>query len=133
MVVQKRFKDFTESLFIMLKTKWLDGAPDKSGDKIPLLYNLFEKEDFVGLDTDSSTFWLLRPSNSHMNCSRKQSVSAEEPAGFVIETTLNIRIALGALPFQEHCLLIQEYAWCVCPSALTSSGINPDTSTDTGR
>ncbi|XP_032318235.1 uncharacterized protein LOC116658040 [Camelus ferus] len=37
-----------------LKSKWLDGAPDKSGDKISLLCILFEKEDFVGLDTDSS-------------------------------------------------------------------------------
>ncbi|KAB1252369.1 Trafficking protein particle complex subunit 9 [Camelus dromedarius] len=40
-----------ESLFIMLKSKWLDGASDKSGDKILLLYILFEKEGFVGLDT----------------------------------------------------------------------------------
>ncbi|KAB1252377.1 Trafficking protein particle complex subunit 9 [Camelus dromedarius] len=52
-VVEKRIEDFTESLFIMLKSKWLDGASDKSGDKILLLYILFEKEDFVGLDTDS--------------------------------------------------------------------------------
>ncbi|KAB1252331.1 Trafficking protein particle complex subunit 9, partial [Camelus dromedarius] len=34
-------------------SKWLDGAPDKSGDKIPLLCMPFEKEDFMGLDTDS--------------------------------------------------------------------------------
>ncbi|KAB1252327.1 Trafficking protein particle complex subunit 9, partial [Camelus dromedarius] len=52
-VVEKRIKDFTESLFILLKSKWLDGAPDKSGDKIPLLCVLFEKEEFMGLDTDS--------------------------------------------------------------------------------
>ncbi|EPY72462.1 hypothetical protein CB1_002702001 [Camelus ferus] len=43
----------------MLKSKWLDGAPDKSGDKISLLCILFEKEDFVGLDTDSSLIPLL--------------------------------------------------------------------------
>ncbi|KAB1251248.1 Trafficking protein particle complex subunit 9 [Camelus dromedarius] len=52
-VVEKRIEDFTESLFILLKSKWLDVAPDKSGDKIPLLCILFEKEDFIGLDTDS--------------------------------------------------------------------------------
>ncbi|XP_074217497.1 trafficking protein particle complex subunit 9-like [Camelus bactrianus] len=52
-VVEKRIEDFTESLFILLKSKWLDGAPDNSGDKIPLLCILFEKEDFMGLDTDS--------------------------------------------------------------------------------
>ncbi|KAB1252323.1 Trafficking protein particle complex subunit 9, partial [Camelus dromedarius] len=52
-LVKKRIEDFTESLFIMLKYKWLDRAPNKSGDKIPLLCTLFEKEDFMGLDTDS--------------------------------------------------------------------------------
>ncbi|XP_064333057.1 uncharacterized protein LOC135318729 [Camelus dromedarius] len=50
----KRIEDFTESLFIMLKSKWLDRAPKKSGDKIHLLCTLFEKEDFMGLDTVSS-------------------------------------------------------------------------------
>ncbi|EPY84955.1 hypothetical protein CB1_000423002 [Camelus ferus] len=50
-VMEKRIEDFTESLFIMLKSKWLDGTSDKSGDKILLLYILFEKEGFVGLDT----------------------------------------------------------------------------------
>ncbi|KAB1251253.1 Trafficking protein particle complex subunit 9 [Camelus dromedarius] len=50
--VVKRIEGFTESLFILLKFKWLDGAPDNSGDKIPLLCILFEKEDFMGLDTD---------------------------------------------------------------------------------
>ncbi|KAB1252378.1 Trafficking protein particle complex subunit 9 [Camelus dromedarius] len=57
-VVEKRIEDFTESLFIMLKSKWLDGASDKSGDKILLLYILFEKEDFVGLDTESRKVYL---------------------------------------------------------------------------
>ncbi|XP_074217493.1 trafficking protein particle complex subunit 9-like isoform X5 [Camelus bactrianus] len=52
-VVEKRIEDFTESLFILLKSKWLDGATDKSGDKVPLLFMPFEKEDFMGLDTDS--------------------------------------------------------------------------------
>ncbi|XP_072813978.1 trafficking protein particle complex subunit 9-like [Vicugna pacos] len=53
-VVEKRIDDFTESLFILPKSKWLDGDPENSGEKTPLLYILFEKEDFVGLDTDSS-------------------------------------------------------------------------------
>ncbi|KAB1267896.1 Trafficking protein particle complex subunit 9 [Camelus dromedarius] len=39
--------------FEKLHSKWLDGPPDKSGDKIPLFCILFEKEDFMGLDTDS--------------------------------------------------------------------------------
>ncbi|XP_074232218.1 uncharacterized protein LOC141579552 isoform X3 [Camelus bactrianus] len=58
-VMEKRIEDFTESLFILLKSKWLDGAPDKSGDKIPLLCMPFEKEDFMGLDTDSRSWSLL--------------------------------------------------------------------------
>ncbi|XP_072808118.1 trafficking protein particle complex subunit 9-like isoform X1 [Vicugna pacos] len=52
-VVEKRIEDFTESLFILLKSKWLDGGPKNSGDKIPLPCIPFEKEDFMGLDTDS--------------------------------------------------------------------------------
>ncbi|XP_072808816.1 uncharacterized protein [Vicugna pacos] len=53
-LVEKRIEDFTESLFIILKSKWLDRAPNKSGDKIPLLCTLLEKEDFMGLDTESN-------------------------------------------------------------------------------
>ncbi|XP_045142846.1 trafficking protein particle complex subunit 9 [Echinops telfairi] len=52
--VEKRVEDFIESLFIVLESKRLDRATDKSGDKIPLLCVPFEKKDFVGLDTDSS-------------------------------------------------------------------------------
>ncbi|XP_074222570.1 uncharacterized protein LOC141578004 isoform X2 [Camelus bactrianus] len=95
-VVEKRIKDFTESLFILPKSKRLDCASDNSGDKILLLCIPFEKEDIIGLDTESSTFWLLSPSNSHMNSSSSYSVTAEEPAGIVIETTLSIQIALGS-------------------------------------
>uniref|UniRef100_A0A3Q3XLN3 Uncharacterized protein n=1 Tax=Mola mola TaxID=94237 RepID=A0A3Q3XLN3_MOLML len=51
--VEKRVEDFVESIFIVLETKRLDRATDKSGDKIPLLCVPFEKKDFVGLDTDS--------------------------------------------------------------------------------
>lgn len=51
--VEKRVEDFVESIFIVLESKRLDRATDKSGDKIPLLCVPFEKKDFVGLDTDS--------------------------------------------------------------------------------
>ncbi|KAB1252379.1 Trafficking protein particle complex subunit 9 [Camelus dromedarius] len=51
--VEKRIDDFTESLFILPKSKWLDGASDNSGDKILLLCIPFEKEDIMGLDTES--------------------------------------------------------------------------------
>ncbi|XP_072806226.1 trafficking protein particle complex subunit 9-like isoform X2 [Vicugna pacos] len=53
-MVEKKIEDFTESLLIVLKSKCLDRATDKPGDKIPQLCILFEKEDFVGLDPDSS-------------------------------------------------------------------------------
>ncbi|XP_068189699.1 trafficking protein particle complex subunit 9 isoform X2 [Antennarius striatus] len=51
--VEKRVEDFVESIFIVLESKRLDRATDKSGDKTPLLCVPFEKKDFVGLDTDS--------------------------------------------------------------------------------
>uniref|UniRef100_A0A672RI94 Trafficking protein particle complex subunit 9 n=1 Tax=Sinocyclocheilus grahami TaxID=75366 RepID=A0A672RI94_SINGR len=51
--VEKRVEDFVESIFIVLESKRLDRATDKSGDKIQLLCAPFEKKDFVGLDTDS--------------------------------------------------------------------------------
>ncbi|KAG7266388.1 hypothetical protein CRUP_026048 [Coryphaenoides rupestris] len=51
--VEKRVEDFVESIFIVLESKRLDRATDKSGDRIPLLCVPFEKKDFVGLDTDS--------------------------------------------------------------------------------
>ncbi|XP_072813573.1 trafficking protein particle complex subunit 9-like [Vicugna pacos] len=52
-VVEKRIDDFTESFFILPKSKWLDAAPNNSGDKIALRCIPFEKEDTMGLDTDS--------------------------------------------------------------------------------
>uniref|UniRef100_A0A1A8EUR1 Trafficking protein particle complex 9 n=2 Tax=Nothobranchius korthausae TaxID=1143690 RepID=A0A1A8EUR1_9TELE len=51
--VERRVEDFVESIFIVLESKRLDRATDKSGDKTPLLCVPFEKKDFVGLDTDS--------------------------------------------------------------------------------
>ncbi|XP_072832750.1 uncharacterized protein [Vicugna pacos] len=53
-VVEKKIEKFTESLFILLKSKWLAGGPKKSRDKIPLLCIPFEKEEFMRLDTESS-------------------------------------------------------------------------------
>ncbi|KAB1262377.1 Trafficking protein particle complex subunit 9 [Camelus dromedarius] len=52
-VVEKSVEDIIESLYIVLVSKSLDGAPDNSRDKIPLPCILFEQEDLVGLDTDS--------------------------------------------------------------------------------
>ncbi|XP_032390959.1 trafficking protein particle complex subunit 9 isoform X2 [Etheostoma spectabile] len=57
--VEKRVDDFVGSIFIVLESKRLDRATDKSGDKIPLLCVPFEKKDFVGLDTDNSPVSLL--------------------------------------------------------------------------
>ncbi|KAI5100868.1 trafficking protein particle complex subunit 9 isoform X1, partial [Silurus meridionalis] len=51
--LEKTIQDFIQSIFIVLESKRLDRATDKSGDKIPLLCVPFEKKDFVGLDTDS--------------------------------------------------------------------------------
>ncbi|XP_062918897.1 trafficking protein particle complex subunit 9 isoform X1 [Mobula hypostoma] len=51
--IEKKVEDFIESLFIVLESKRLDRATDKSGDKVQLLCVPFEKKDFVGLDTDS--------------------------------------------------------------------------------
>ncbi|XP_074230601.1 trafficking protein particle complex subunit 9-like [Camelus bactrianus] len=58
-VVEKRIKDFTESLFILPKSKRLDCASDNSGDKILLLCIPFEKEDIMGLDTESRVLCIV--------------------------------------------------------------------------
>ncbi|KAM9737489.1 trafficking protein particle complex subunit 9 isoform 2-T3 [Menidia menidia] len=63
--VERRVEDFVESIFIVLESKRLDRATDKSGDKIPLLCVPFEKKDFVGLDTDSSPVSLLLGAKRH--------------------------------------------------------------------
>ncbi|XP_032329829.1 uncharacterized protein LOC116661562 isoform X2 [Camelus ferus] len=57
--VEKRIKDFIESLFIVLESEHLDRAANNFGDKIPLLCIPFEKRDLVGLDTDSRSWSLL--------------------------------------------------------------------------
>ncbi|XP_062874344.1 trafficking protein particle complex subunit 9 [Trichomycterus rosablanca] len=50
--LEKTVEDFIQSIFIVLESKRLDRATDKSGDKIQLMCVPFEKKDFVGLDTD---------------------------------------------------------------------------------
>lgn len=51
--VEKRVEDFIHNLYIILESKRLDRASEKSGEKIPLLYVPYEKKDFVGLDSES--------------------------------------------------------------------------------
>ncbi|XP_072814068.1 trafficking protein particle complex subunit 9-like [Vicugna pacos] len=70
-VVEKRIEDFTESLFILLKSKWLDGGHKNFGARFP----------------------------SSASCLRRRT----------------------------------SWDWTQTAGALTSSGIHPDTSTDTGR
>ncbi|KAB1271647.1 Trafficking protein particle complex subunit 9 [Camelus dromedarius] len=46
-MVEKRIKDFIESLFIVLESEHLDRATNNFGDKISLLCIPFEKRDLV--------------------------------------------------------------------------------------
>ncbi|XP_074120839.1 trafficking protein particle complex subunit 9 isoform X1 [Sminthopsis crassicaudata] len=170
--VEKRIEDFIESLFIVLESKRLDRATDKSGDKIPLLCVPFEKKDFVGLDTDSRHYkkrcqgrmrkhvgdlclqaGMLQDSlvHYHMSVELLRSVNdflwlgaaleglcsasviyhypggtggkagARRPQGSSLPADTGIRHRPGA---QE--VLID-------PGALTTNGINADTSTEIGR
>ncbi|XP_027259575.1 trafficking protein particle complex subunit 9 isoform X4 [Cricetulus griseus] len=161
--VEKRIEDFIESLFIVLESKRLDRATDKSGDKIPLLCVPFEKKDFVGLDTDSRHYKkrcqgrmrkhvgdlclqagmlqdalvhyhmsveLLRSVNDFLwlgaalegLCSA--SVISHYPGGTGGKTGTR-RLQGGSLP--------SEAANRHRPGALTTNGINPDTSAEIGR
>ncbi|XP_072811238.1 uncharacterized protein [Vicugna pacos] len=136
-VVEKRIDDFTESLFILPKSKWLDGDPENSGEKTPLLYILFEKEDFVGLDTDSSSTLSSLGVTFH---GIQETVLSNLPLhtspwwfpslirrGFCIASGAQGHGMVGA-----DCTAVKT-AELVTAGALTSSGIHPDTSTDTGR
>ncbi|NXY45098.1 TPPC9 protein, partial [Ceuthmochares aereus] len=165
--VEKRIEDFIESLFIVLESKRLDRATDKSGDKIPLLCVPFEKKDFVGLDTDSRHYkkrcqgrmrkhvgdlclqaGMLQDSlvHYHMAVELLRSVNDFLWLGVPFRPKLfyDSVITLGSkyLPeggrggvltdrkaglFRDHC---HELLDC---SALTSNGINADTSTEIGR
>ncbi|XP_062043934.1 trafficking protein particle complex subunit 9 isoform X2 [Lepus europaeus] len=170
--VEKRIEDFIESLFIVLESKRLDRATDKSGDKIPLLCVPFEKKDFVGLDTDSRHYKkrcqgrmrkhvgdlclqagmlqdalvhyhmaveLLRSVNDFLwlgaalegLCSA--SVISHYPGGTGGKTGAR-RLLGSSLPAEaanRHRPGAQEVL--IDPGALTTNGINPDTSTEIGR
>ncbi|XP_051058671.1 trafficking protein particle complex subunit 9 isoform X2 [Phodopus roborovskii] len=161
--VEKRIEDFIESLFIVLESKRLDRATDKSGDKIPLLCVPFEKKDFVGLDTDSRHYkkrcqgrmrkhvgdlclqaGMLQDAlvHYHMSVELLRSVNDFLWLGAALEGLCSAsvihhypggtggrtgvrRLPGGSLP--------SEAANRHRPGALTTNGINPDTSTEIGR
>ncbi|XP_036119746.1 trafficking protein particle complex subunit 9 isoform X2 [Molossus molossus] len=161
--VERRIEDFIESLFIVLESKRLDRATDKSGDKIPLLCVPFEKKDFVGLDTDSRHYkkrcqgrmrkhvgdlclqaGMLQDSlvHYHMSVELLRSVNDFLWLGAALEGLCSAsviyhypggtggpngarRLLGGSLP--------AEAANRHRPGALTTNGINPDTSAEIGR
>lgn len=161
--VEKRIEDFIESLFIVLESKRLDRATDKSGDKIPLLCVPFEKKDFVGLDTDSRHYkkrcqgrmrkhvgdlclqaGMLQDAlvHYHMSVELLRSVNDFLWLGAALEGLCSASVIYhypggtggktGArrLPGSS---LPSEAANRHRPGALTTNGINPDTSTEIGR
>ncbi|XP_017750621.1 PREDICTED: trafficking protein particle complex subunit 9 isoform X3 [Rhinopithecus bieti] len=161
--VEKRIEDFIESLFIVLESKRLDRATDKSGDKIPLLCVPFEKKDFVGLDTDSRHYkkrcqgrmrkhvgdlclqaGMLQDSlvHYHMSVELLRSVNDFLWLGAALEGLCSASVIYhypggtggksGARRFQGS-TLPAEAANRHRPGALTTNGINPDTSTEIGR
>ncbi|XP_077022828.1 trafficking protein particle complex subunit 9 isoform X2 [Tamandua tetradactyla] len=170
--VEKRIEDFIESLFIVLESKRLDRATDKSGDKIPLLCVPFEKKDFVGLDTDSRHYkkrcqgrmrkhvgdlclqaGMLQDSlvHYHMSVELLRSVNDFLWLGAALEGLCSASVIYhypggtggknGARRFQgslfpaeaanRHRPGAQEVL--IDPGALTTNGINPDTSAEIGR
>uniref|UniRef100_A0A8P0TR40 Trafficking protein particle complex subunit 9 n=1 Tax=Canis lupus familiaris TaxID=9615 RepID=A0A8P0TR40_CANLF len=161
--VEKRIEDFIESLFIVLESKRLDRATDKSGDKIPLLCVPFEKKDFVGLDTDSRHYkkrcqgrmrkhvgdlclqaGMLQDSlvHYHMSVELLRSVNDFLWLGAALEGLCSASVIYhypggtggetGARRFQGSSLPA-EAANRHRPGALTTNGINPDTSAEIGR
>nr|XP_039320388.1 trafficking protein particle complex subunit 9 isoform X5 [Saimiri boliviensis boliviensis] len=170
--VEKRIEDFIESLFIVLESKRLDRATDKSGDKIPLLCVPFEKKDFVGLDTDSRHYkkrcqgrmrkhvgdlclqaGMLQDSlvHYHMSVELLRSVNDFLWLGAALEGLCSASViyhypggtggkggarrfpgsTLPAEAANRHRPGAQEVL--IDPGALTTNGINPDTSTEIGR
>ncbi|XP_048085395.1 trafficking protein particle complex subunit 9 isoform X1 [Alosa alosa] len=169
--VERRVEDFVESIFIVLESKRLDRATDKSGDKIPLLCVPFEKKDFVGLDTDSRHYKkrcqgrmrkhvgdlclqagmlqdalvhyhmaveLLRSVNDFLwlgaalegLCSA--SVIFHYPGGTAGKTAgRKPSVSQAADSGKRHRPGAQEVL--IDPGALTTNGINADTSTEIGR
>lgn len=161
--VEKRIEDFIESLFIVLESKRLDRATDKSGDKIPLLCVPFEKKDFVGLDTDSRHYkkrcqgrmrkhvgdlclqaGMLQDSlvHYHMSVDLLRAVNDFLWLGAALEGLCSASVIYhypggtggktGARRVQGSSLPA-EAANRHRPGALTTNGINPDTSAEIGR
>ncbi|XP_028629063.1 trafficking protein particle complex subunit 9 isoform X2 [Grammomys surdaster] len=161
--VEKRIEDFIESLFIVLESKRLDRATDKSGDKIPLLCVPFEKKDFVGLDTDSRHYkkrcqgrmrkhvgdlclqaGMLQDAlvHYHMSVELLRSVNDFLWLGAALEGLCSASVIYhypggtggktGTRRLQGSSLP-SEAANRHRPGALTTNGINPDTSTEIGR
>uniref|UniRef100_UPI00398E385B trafficking protein particle complex subunit 9 isoform X2 n=1 Tax=Pristiophorus japonicus TaxID=55135 RepID=UPI00398E385B len=161
--IEKKVEDFIESLFIVLESKRLDRATDKSGDKIQLLCVPFEKKDFVGLDTDSRHY--KKRCQGRM---RKHVGDLCLQAGMLQDALVHYHMAVELLRSVNDFLwlgaaleglcsssVIYHYpsgtgskpairrAYSVClPSeaskrhrhgALTTNGINADTSTEIGR
>ncbi|KAM6215244.1 trafficking protein particle complex subunit 9 isoform 1-T1 [Rhynchocyon petersi] len=161
--VERRIEDFIESLFIVLESKRLDRATDKSGDKIPLLCVPFEKKDFVGLDTDSRHYkkrcqgrmrkhvgdlclqaGMLQDSlvHYHMSVELLRSVNDFLWLGAALEGLCSASVishypggtggksGVRRLPGSS---VPAEAANRHRPGALTTNGINPDTSAEIGR
>ncbi|KAF4022203.1 hypothetical protein G4228_013995 [Cervus hanglu yarkandensis] len=118
--VEKRIEDFVESLFIVLESKRLDRATDKSGDKIPLLCVPFEKKDFVGLDTDSRHY--KKRCQGRM---RKHVGDLCLQAGMLQDSLVHYHVAVELLRS------VNDFLWL--GGALTTNGINADTSAEIGR
>nr|XP_020822682.1 trafficking protein particle complex subunit 9 isoform X3 [Phascolarctos cinereus] len=118
--VEKRIEDFIESLFIVLESKRLDRATDKSGDKIPLLCVPFEKKDFVGLDTDSRHY--KKRCQGRM---RKHVGDLCLQAGMLQDSLVHYHMSVELLRS------VNDFLWL--GGALTTNGINADTSTEIGR
>ncbi|KAM5280899.1 trafficking protein particle complex subunit 9 isoform 2-T2 [Ctenodactylus gundi] len=170
--LEKRIEDFIESLFIVLESKRLDRATDKSGDKIPLLCVPFEKKDFVGLDTDSRHYkkrcqgrmrkhvgdlclqaGMLQDSlvHYHMAVELLRSVNDFLWLGAALEGLCSASVIYhypggtggkaGARRLQGSSLPVEAanrhrpgaQEVLIDPGALTTNGINPDTSAEIGR
>lgn len=161
--VEKRIEDFIESLFIVLESKRLDRATDKSGDKVPLLCVPFEKKDFVGLDTDSRHYkkrcqgrmrkhvgdlclqaGMLQDSlvHYHMAVELLRAVNDFLWLGAALEGLCSASVichypgGTGGKNGARRCpggSLPAEAANRHRPGALTTNGINPDTSAEIGR
>nr|KAF6301004.1 trafficking protein particle complex 9 [Myotis myotis] len=161
--VEKRVEDFIESLFIVLESKRLDRATDKSGDKVPLLCVPFEKKDFVGLDTDSRHYkkrcqgrmrkhvgdlclqaGMLQDSlvHYHMAVELLRAVNDFLWLGAALEGLCSASViyhypgGTGGKNGARRCpggSLPAEAANRHRPGALTTNGINPDTSAEIGR